>query len=115
MLRSLPPLKIGQHTVPYPIVQGAMAVRVSGARLAGAVAQSGGVGVISSLGLGLNSPYFRVQPRQGDFFTANPLALIDELQKARTISPDGVLGVNILLATKDYSVLAKRPLPMEPI
>lgn len=107
MLRSLSPLKIGHHTARYPIVQGAMAVRVSGANLAAAVANAGGVGVISSLGLGLNSPYFGTQPRRGNFFAANQLALIDELQKARTLSPDGVLGVNILVATKDYSALAQ--------
>ena len=107
MLRSRSPLKIGQHNVCYPIVQGAMAVRVSGASLAGAVANAGGVGVISSLGLGLVSPYFVTQPRQGNFFNANQLALIDELQKARAISPDGIIGVNIPIATKDYPVLAK--------
>lgn len=107
MLRSLPPLKIGQHTTHYPIVQGAMAVRVSGARLAGAVANAGGVGVISSLGLGLISPCFGAQPRHGNFFIANQLALIDELEKARAISPKGIIGVNILIATKDYPVMAQ--------
>lgn len=107
MLRSPHPLRIGQHTARYPIVQGAMAVRVSGASLAGAVANAGGVGVISALGLGLNSPYFGTQSRRGNFFIANQLALIDELQKARAISPDGVIGTNILIATKDYPVLAQ--------
>jgi NAD(P)H-dependent flavin oxidoreductase YrpB (nitropropane dioxygenase family) len=107
MLRSLAPLRIGQHTVRYPIIQGAMAVRVSGANLAGAVANAGGVGVISSLGLGLASRYFGTQPRRGNFFIANQMALIDELQNARRISPDGVIGVNILIATKDYSGLAQ--------
>ncbi|HEY9647519.1 MAG TPA: nitronate monooxygenase family protein [Chroococcidiopsis sp.] len=107
MLRSLTPLKIGRHTARYPIVQGAMAVRVSGGGLAGAVAKAGGVGVISSLGLGLDSPYFNDQPRRGHFLLANQLALIDELQKAREISPCGILGVNILTATRDYPVLAK--------
>jgi nitronate monooxygenase len=107
MLRSLPPLRLGQHTVRYPVVQGAMAVRVSGANLAGAVANAGGVGVISSLGLGLTSPYFSGQAKRGNFFIANQLALIDELQTARAISPHGVIGVNILVATRDYAVLAE--------
>jgi len=102
----LQPVRIGQHTARYPIVQGAMAVRVSGANLAGAVANAGGVGVIATLGIGLDSPYF--DKRKGkSFFTANKLALIDELSKARHISPDGVIGVNVLVATKDYSVLAQ--------
>lgn len=105
--RSHYTLKIGQHTARHPIVQGAMAVRVSGAGLAGAVANAGGVGVISSLGLGLNSPYLGTKSRRGNFFKANQLALINELQKARTISPEGMIGVNILIATKDYPVLAQ--------
>jgi NAD(P)H-dependent flavin oxidoreductase YrpB (nitropropane dioxygenase family) len=98
---------MGQHTAHYPIIQGAMAVRVSGAKLAGAVANAGGVGVISSLGLGLISPDFSAQPRRSNFFNANQPALINELQKARAISPDGIIGVNILIATRDYPVLAQ--------
>lgn len=106
MNHILHPLRIGQHIARYPIMQAAMAVRVSGAKLAGAVANAGGVGMIASLGIGLDSPYFN--PRQrSSFFTANRLALIDELAKARHISPDGVIGVNILVGTKDYSVLAQ--------
>ncbi|ABA21207.1 2-nitropropane dioxygenase, NPD [Trichormus variabilis ATCC 29413] len=104
--RILQPLRIGKHIARHPIIQGAMAVRVSGAKLAGAVANAGGVGVIASLGLGLDSPYFDKRKKRS-FFTANRLALIDELAKARSISPDGVIGVNILVATKDYSVLAQ--------
>ncbi|AKG21641.1 NAD(P)H-dependent flavin oxidoreductase [Calothrix sp. 336/3] len=103
---SLPPLKIGKHQVSHPIIQGAMAVRVSGAKLAGAVANAGGVGVIASLGLGLDSPHFNKRQRKS-FFTANRLALIDELAQARSISNHGVIGVNILVATKDYPQLAQ--------
>ena len=39
-------LTIGKYTVPYPLVQGGMGVRVSGARLASAVANAGGVGLM---------------------------------------------------------------------
>jgi len=106
MTSILHPLRIGKHIVQYPIVQGAMAVGVSGAKLAGAVANAGGVGVIASLGLGLHSPDFH-QRKRNSFFAANRLALIDELTKARNISPDGVMAVNILVATKDYPVLAQ--------
>lgn len=105
MSPTLHPLQIGKHIARYPIVQAAMAVRVSGAQLAGAVANAGGVGMIASLGLGLNSPYFN-QSKRSSFFAANRLALIDELSKARNISPDGVIGVNIFVGTKDYSRLA---------
>ncbi|MUG92588.1 nitronate monooxygenase [Scytonema sp. UIC 10036] len=106
MTSILHPLRIGKHVARYPIVQGAMAVQVSGAKLAAAVANAGGVGAIASLGLGLHSPYFR-QRKRGNFFEANRLALIDELTKARTLSPNGAIGVNILVATKDYPVLAQ--------
>ena len=102
-MSNLPSLRIGQHLARHPIVQGAMAVRVSGANLAGAVANAGGVGLISSFGIGLNSPYFDTKPKQ--FFAANKLAPIDELAKAREISPDGIVGVNVLVATRDYQAL----------
>lgn len=102
----LNPLGIGKHIAPYPIIQGAMSVGVSGAKLAGSVANAGGVGVIASMGIGLNSPYFHKRQR-GSFFTANQLALKDELRKARIISPEGIIGVNVLVATRDYLRLAQ--------
>ena len=45
-------LKIGNLTVAVPIVQGGMGVGISLSGLASAVANEGGVGVISSAGLG---------------------------------------------------------------
>ncbi|MBD1842165.1 nitronate monooxygenase, partial [Cyanobacteria bacterium FACHB-63] len=106
MNRILPALRIGQHIARYPIIQGAMAVRVSGANLAGAVANAGGIGLISSLGIGLASAQFNPR-RSSSFFAANRSALIEELQKARMMSPNGVIGVNILVATRDYLALAQ--------
>lgn len=109
-MATLPTLTIGAHTVPYPVVQGGMGIRISGANLAAAVANAGGVGVISAVGLGMNSPYFNIdeknpKKRQADFFEANRLALIDELQLARALSPQGVIGVNIMVAARDYETL----------
>ena len=46
-------LKIGGLTIPIPIIQGGMGVGVSLSGLAVAVANQGGVGVISAAGLGL--------------------------------------------------------------
>ncbi|HLO89246.1 MAG TPA: nitronate monooxygenase family protein [Nostocaceae cyanobacterium] len=106
MTHHLYPLQIGKHITRYPIIQAAMAVGVSGAKLAGAVANAGGVGVIASLGIGLNSPDFD-QRRRRSFFTANQLALKNELSKARAISPDGIIGVNVVVATRDYQELAQ--------
>jgi len=111
-MQTLPLLKIGQHSARYPIIQGGMGIRISGANLAAAVANAGGIGVISAVGLGLNSPYFDItQPkarlRQEQFFTANRLALIDEINKARELSPDGIMGVNVMVAARDYETLVR--------
>lgn len=46
-------LKIGGLTIPVPIIQGGMGVGISMSGLAVAVANEGGVGVISAAGLGL--------------------------------------------------------------
>jgi nitronate monooxygenase len=91
----------------YPIIQGAMAVRVSGATLASAVANAGGIGLISSFGIGLHPAYWDVHNPKRRFFAANQLALIDALNAARQQSPNGVLGVNVLVAAKDYANLAQ--------
>ncbi|PPT06327.1 Enoyl-[acyl-carrier-protein] reductase [Geitlerinema sp. FC II] len=104
---TLPPLRIGKYTARVPIVQGGMGVRISGANLAGAVANAGGIGIISAVGLGFNSPYYDARNRKGKFFEANRLALIDELALARRISPDGIVGVNIMVAARDFDTLAQ--------
>src|SRR4030067_2276095 len=49
---KIPPLRIGDLTVPLPIIQGGMGVRVSLARLVAAVANEGGIGTIAAVGLG---------------------------------------------------------------
>jgi len=108
----LPSLQIGQHTARYPIIQGGMGIRVSGAHLAAAVANAGGIGVISAVALGLNSPYFDIsqsnsRKRRAQFFEANRLALIDEIKKARTLSPQGILGINAMVAVQDYETLVR--------
>jgi len=46
-------LNIGGLLIPVPIIQGGMGVGISLSRLASAVANEGGVGVISCAGLGL--------------------------------------------------------------
>ena len=48
---ELPQLKIGNLTASLPIIQGGMGVGISGANLAIAVANEGGIGVIASVGL----------------------------------------------------------------
>ena len=48
---KLPELKIGKLTAKVPIVQGGMAIRLSTARLASAVANEGGIGLIAASGM----------------------------------------------------------------
>lgn len=96
-------MRIGKHEVTYPLIQGGMAVRVSGYRLAGNVALCGGIGLVASAGIGMNSPHFK-----GDnYFAAEPLALKEELAKAYEIAPDGVIGTNCMVAVTDYAELVK--------
>jgi NAD(P)H-dependent flavin oxidoreductase YrpB (nitropropane dioxygenase family) len=96
-------MRIGKHEVPYPLIQGGMAVRVSGYRLAGNVARCGGIGLVATAGIALNSPLFT-----GDnYFTAEPEALKAELAKAYEIAPDGVIGTNCMVAVTDYADLVK--------
>ena len=49
----MPKLRIGDLEVDIPIVQGGMGVGVSLSGLAAAVANEGGIGVISSAGIGM--------------------------------------------------------------
>jgi NAD(P)H-dependent flavin oxidoreductase YrpB (nitropropane dioxygenase family) len=96
-------MRIGKHEVPYPLIQGGMAVRISGHRLAGNVARCGGIGLVASAGIGINAPQF-----EGDnYFTAEPLALKDELKKAYEIAPHGVIGTNCMVAVTDYAALVR--------
>lgn len=108
----LPSLQIGQHIARYPIIQGGMGIRISGAHLAAAVANAGGIGIISAVGLGLSSLYFDSaqssgRKRREQFFEANRLALIDEIQTARTLSLTGILGINAMVAVQDYETLVR--------
>ena len=48
---KVPKLKIGKFIADLPIVQGGMAVKISTAKLAAAVAKEGGIGVIAGTGL----------------------------------------------------------------
>ena len=87
---TIPELKIGNLTVDIPIVQGGMGVRVSMAPLAAAVANEGGIGTISSIGLGgLDAP-------KNQFESISLKALEDEIHKAHSMMTNGYLAVNIM-------------------
>ncbi len=95
-------LQIGDLTVQHPIVQGGMGVAVSLSGLASAVANQGGIGVISAVGIGMNYDSKGKYSKKG-----NLLGFRDEIRKARALSPNGVLGANIMLAITDFDDLFK--------
>ena len=97
---SMPKLQIGKLIAEVPIVQGGMGVRVSLASLATAVANEGGVGTISSMGLG------DLQASGKKFEEISREALIREINKARELT-SGILAVNIMGALSNAADLVK--------
>lgn len=96
-------LRIGKYTVRYPLIQGGMGVRISAGSLAGHVARCGGVGVVAAAGIGANSSFYNGR----NFFYADSEAFKEEVRKAYEIAPDGVVGVNVMVALADYEELVK--------
>ena len=94
-------LQIGDLRARLPIIQGGMGVAISLSGLASAVANAGGVGVISSASIGMTEPDYMT-----NFHLANKRALRKEIQKARSLT-GGVLGVNIMMALTDHESLVK--------
>ena len=96
-------LKIGKHTAKFPVIQGGMGVRISGGSLAGHVAKCGGIGLVAAAGIALNSDHYTGT----NYFQAETQAFQTELRKARAISPDGIIGVNVMVALSDFEPLVK--------
>ncbi len=86
---KIPKLKIGSITADIPIIQGGMGVRVSLASLSSAVANEGGIGTISSIGLG------DVEASKKEYERISREALISEIRKAKSMT-DGHLSVNFM-------------------
>ncbi len=99
---TYPTLKIGDLTPRLPLIQGGMGIGVSMERLAAAVASAGGIGVISGAQPGYREPDFRTNHRE-----ANRRGLVKAIRAARELCPDGILGVNLLQATKHYEELVR--------
>jgi nitronate monooxygenase len=85
--------KLGSHTVRVPIVQGGMGVGVSLSGLASAVAREGGVGVIAAVGLAWDDLESNTSSAED-----HKIALQSEIAKARTLAPQGIIGVNVMMA-----------------
>jgi nitronate monooxygenase len=75
----------------YPIIQGGMAVRVSTAPLAGAAACAGGIGIIGATGMSIDE-------------------LRREIREARRLALNGIIGVNVMFAVRNFAELVKASL-----
>lgn len=94
---KLPSLKIGDLTAKIPIIQGGMGACVSLSSLASAVAKQGGIGVISAVHPGFKEPDFETNN-----LAANIRGLKNEIRKAKELAPSGIIGMNIMVAMKNY-------------
>jgi nitronate monooxygenase len=97
------PLRIGRYEVKYPLIQGGMGVRISGGSLAGHVAGCGGIGIVAAAGIALNSGFYK----GNNYVEADYEGLKAELRKAYSIAPDGVIGVNVMVALADFESLVE--------
>lgn len=88
---------IGNKTVRVPIIQGGMGVGVSRSSLAGAVAKAGGIGVISTAQIGYDEEDFSKNYRE-----SNIRSIRKHILKAKSQADGGLVGVNVMVALKDY-------------
>lgn len=86
---KIPKLKIGQIIADVPIIQGGMGVRVSLSSLAAAVADTGAIGTISSIGLG------DLEESKLEYEKMSREALEKEIRLAKSMTP-GHLAVNFM-------------------
>ncbi|MHC1758672.1 MAG: NAD(P)H-dependent flavin oxidoreductase [Negativicutes bacterium] len=84
---KLPELKIGKLVAKVPIIQGGMAIRLSTAPLAAAVAREGGIGLIAASGMTVDE-------------------LRNEIRLARSLT-NGIVGINMMVAARSFAVMIK--------
>ncbi len=85
---KLPELRIGNLVARVPIMQGGMAIRISTARLAAAVGEAGGIGLIAASGMTLDE-------------------LRHEIRLARSLTPKGLIGINAMVAARVFPDLVR--------
>jgi nitronate monooxygenase len=93
--------QIGDLKIPVPIVQGGMGIGISLSGLASAVANMGGIGVISTVGIGLINRNANLSIKLNHID-----ALRHEISKARELT-GGILGVNIMSVITNFSDMVK--------
>jgi NAD(P)H-dependent flavin oxidoreductase YrpB (nitropropane dioxygenase family) len=98
---------IGDIEIKLPIIQGGMGVGISLSGLASAVANEGGIGVISCAGLGL-----LYKQAQGNYLTNCIWGMKEEIRKARE-KTKGVIGVNIMVALSNFADMARTAIAEE--
>lgn len=92
---------IGDLKIPVPIIQGGMGIGISLSGLASAVANMGGVGVISTVGIGLIN-----NNTDTNFKSKHIEAIRNEIRKAREHTR-GILGVNIMSVITNFSDMVR--------
>lgn len=93
--------QIGDLRIPVPIIQGGMGIGISLSGLASAVANMGGIGVISTVGIGFLNEH-SVQ----NFKKRHIEAIREEIRKAKKLS-QGILGVNIMSVITNFSDMVR--------
>lgn len=99
---KMKPLVIGDLIARIPIIQGGMGVGVSRSRLASAVAREGGIGIISTAQIGYDEPDFDKHQIE-----SNLQAVKKHLKLAKDAAEGGIVGVNIMVATKQFERYVK--------
>ncbi len=97
---GIPKLKIGNITVDIPIIQGGMGVRVSLSSLVSAVTNEGGIGTISSIGLGTIGSHRR------EFESTSLKMLRTEIRKTKKLTK-GHIAINVMGALSNADELIK--------
>lgn len=99
---NLPNLKIGNLNAKIPIVLGGMGIGVTRSKLASAVANEGGIGIMSGVHMGYDQPDFKTNT-----FKANVRAIKEQIKLAREMSPKGIIGINFMTVMNRYSDYVK--------
>lgn len=94
---NIKPLIIGDLIAKFPVIQGGMGVGVSLSNLAGNVAKYGAIGTISAAHAGYLEDDFNTNTT-----AANLRGLKKHIMRAKEISLNGIIGVNIMVATNFY-------------
>lgn len=94
---NINPLKIGDLVAKIPIIQGGMGVGVSLSNLAGNVSKHGAIGVVSAA-----HPGYLEDDFETNTLAANLRGLTKHIKKAKEISKNGIIGVNVMVAMNNY-------------